>query len=221
MPQRIAEFAPLFTLLSALVSLLSLAVAFVAFRRTSKLQDVDYRPHLSLTVGEPFGCVELDKEEDDDEEVKRQQSLEALFQGRITNAGPKPIYLVHAHVSLGPRHRDDPERVMKVPFYKTLGAGAECSFDFGLQWGTIWDVARHFHRTAIECHLAISVRGADGVTREVGRYVGTAMECEGTEWIFIEPRYFLEVLNDLQQARLRRKLRPEADQGSTSTNPDN
>lgn len=46
MPSRIAEFVPLFMVLSSLASsVLSVTVAFAAFRHTSRFQDVDYRQH--------------------------------------------------------------------------------------------------------------------------------------------------------------------------------
>lgn len=210
MPSRIAEFVPLFMVLSSLASVLSLTVAFAAFRRTSRFEDVDYRPHITVTCSEPHGAVEVSREEYDAEDLALQRSLEAVFEGKVTNAGTRPVHLINGRVLLGPKHRDDPEHALTVPFHKTLGAGGECNFQFSLQWGTIWDVAEQFQRTSIDCHLAINVQGADGVTREIRRYLGTAMQCEGSEWILIEPHYFLEVLNSLQQAQLRLRLGPSA-----------
>jgi hypothetical protein len=207
--QGIAELAFWLTAISTVVSLSSLAIAFAAFRRTSRFQDVDYRPHVALSFSEPHGCVELDKPDDDEdkEEIARQRNLEALFAGKVANAGPKPVFLLMGRILLGPRHRDDPEHALTVPLYKTLAPNAECSFSFSLFWSTIWDVARHFDTTSIEGVFALQVRGADGVEREIKRFFGTAMECEGDEWAFIEAHYFADVLNDLQQVRLQHRLR--------------
>jgi hypothetical protein len=207
--QGIAELASWLTVLSAAVSLSSLAIAFAAFRRTSKFQDVDYRPHVTLSFAEPHGCVELDRPDDDEEkeEIARQRNMEVLFEGKVANAGPKPVALLSGRILLGPRHRDDPEHALTVPIYKTLAPNAECSFSFSLFWSTIWDVARHFDKTSIEGMFALRVRGADGVEREIKRFFGTAMECESNEWAFIEAHYFVDVLNELQQVRLQHKLR--------------
>jgi hypothetical protein len=212
MLQGIAGLASWLTLISTVVSLSSLVVAFTAFRRTSRFQDVDYRPHVAVSFSEPRGCVELDRpdEDEDREEVARQRSLEVLFEGKVANAGPKPVNLLMGRVLLGPRHRDDPELALTVPLYKTLGPGSESSFSFGLLWGTIWDVANHFGTTTIECTVALKVRGADGVVREINRFCGTAMKCEGNEWVLIEAHYFTDVLSDLQQVQLQQRLRTAA-----------
>jgi hypothetical protein len=207
--QGIAELGPWLIAISTVVSLLSLAIAFAAFRRTSKFQDIDYRPHVALSFSEPHGCVELDRPDDGDdkEEIAQQRNMEVLFEGKVANAGPKPVSLLSGRILLGPRHRDDPEHALTVPLYKTLAPSAECPFNFSLFWSTIWDVARHFDKTSIEGTFALQVRGADGVEREIKRFFGTAMECEGNEWAFIEAHYFVDVLNDLQQVRLQHKLR--------------
>jgi hypothetical protein len=118
-PQWIAELAPLVTVLSCLISVLSLGVAFAAFRRTSRLQDANYRPHMATALDEAAGCLDVDKDEDDEEDLKRQRGYEVLLGGKVTNAGPKPLRLIHGRVLLGPRHGDDPERVLKVPCYRT------------------------------------------------------------------------------------------------------
>jgi hypothetical protein len=207
-PQGIAELAPLVTVLSCLISILSLGVAFAAFRRTSRLQDADYRPHMVISLDKAACCVDVYKDDDDEEDLKRQRGYEVLLGGKVTNAGPKPFRLIHGRVLLGPRHRDDPERALTVPFYRTLGPGDDCPFHMSLQWGTIWDIAQHFHRTVIECQMAIEVEGADGVRRQVTRFLGTSMECESNEWTFIGPEYFMEIVSDLEQARLRSRLKP-------------
>jgi hypothetical protein len=206
---EVTSLLPLFTVLSSCVSVLSLAIAFVAFRRTSRFQDVDYQPHVVASCDDPSGCIETDRDDDDsEEEMNARRNLEVEFAGKITNAGPRPVYISSGRIMLGPRHRDDPEEALTVPFFKTLGTGHECTYKFTLMWATIWDVADQFKKSSIECHLMLTLRGADGVDREVRRFLGTLMQAEGKEWIAIAPHYFLEVLNGIQQARLRRKINP-------------
>jgi hypothetical protein len=98
MLQEIAELAPVFTAVSTVVSVSSLLIAFAAVRCTSRFQDVDYRPHIALSFSEPHGCVELDRGDDDEDEIGRQRSLEALFEGNVVNAGPKPVFLLSGGV---------------------------------------------------------------------------------------------------------------------------
>lgn len=225
MPTTVAEYLPFLTILSAMVSVLSLTIAFVAFRRTSRLQDVDYRAHLTFSAINVDGAVDVDREVDDDEEEERQRGLEVVCRGKIANVGPKPVTLLGGRVLLGPKHRDDPEEILSVPFYATLASGDSRSFDFALAWGTIWSVAKQFNRSNLYCFVKVSARGADGVTREVTKLLAEVMQTEGEEWCAIPPDYFIEMTQGLQQARLRHRIDPrptpaERAKVKASRNPD-
>lgn len=200
-----SEYIPL---VSIGLSALSLVLALFAFRRTSRFQDVDYRPHLSFGPATLSMAVDVDRDADDDEEERLLNVLELVCQGTITNVGPKPVTLLMGRVLLGPQHRDDPEHALTVPVHRTLGTGNSCDFEFALRWGTIWSVSKHFNRTKIECHLKLGVRGADGVTREIDRYLIDIMQTEGSRWCAIVPSDFVEILQEIQQSRLRQRIDP-------------
>lgn len=204
----VADYVPVFTILSSIVSAVSLTIAFIAFRRTSRFQDVDYRAHLTFSAIKVHGAVDVDREVDDDEEEETQRGLEVVCQGTITNVGPKPVTLTRGRVQLGPRHRDDPEDVLTVPLHTTLGTGVAQHFEFAMAWGTIWTVAKQFNRTNIDCRLVVSARGADGVATEITKFVAEVMQTEGEEWCAVPPDYFVELTQGIQQARLRHRLDP-------------
>lgn len=222
MLKQFSEFLPLLPVLSTVISLASFALAFFAFRRTSRLQDVDYRPHMSITVGEPTGETLLHRYQEgeyDGEDIERQRNGEIMLQGKVANVGPKPTHVLMGRVLLGPRNHDNPEHALTVPFNRYLGAGGECPFDFSLRWGTVWDVSQRFDVTEIECHLSLKVKGADGAEREIKKYLASFMRCEGHEWIGIGPHYFRSVLNDIQQARLRERMNPKPRRVPTPVDP--
>ena len=196
--------------LSAAVAVASLIIAVLAFRRTSRLQDADYRPLVAFhhSLG---GMLDVDREDVESEEgAFTLDNCEIWYSGSIVNVGQKPAHMIKAEVFLGPRKRDDPECALTIPLNRTEAPGGKREFDFSLAWATIWSVACHFKCTSLDWTLVLTLRGADGVTRDVRSMIGTLTQCEGEEWAAIETYYFAEVLSDLQQARLRQRTKIKA-----------
>lgn len=201
------HFANVLSALSASVAVASLSVAVIAFRRTSRLQDADYRPIVAFhhSLG---GMLDVDKENvESEEDASTLDNCEIWYSGSIVNVGQKPAHLIKAEVFLGPRKRDDPECALTIPLGRTEAPGGKREVEFSLAWATIWSVARRFKCTSLDWTLVLTLRGADDVTRNVRSMIGTLMQCEGEEWIAIETYYFAEVLSDLQQARLRQRTK--------------
>jgi hypothetical protein len=151
--------------IAAAISLGLLVVSILAFRRTSRLQDADYFPHIVFNHDELRGITDVNVDlDEDDQQAYLLGNIE--YSGTIANVGVKPVHLIKLRVLLGPKRRDDPDCAMTIPIRRTIPAGGENKVGLELQWATICSVARRFHSTAIEFLVVLTFQGADGVTRE-------------------------------------------------------
>lgn len=199
------ELSGIVSAVSAAIALASFVFAVMAFRRTSRLQDADYRPQIAFDHDELGGVVSRDLEdaEPGPEDVGTDRlERELQYSGQIRNVGSKPVHLIKAKVCLGPRHRDDPDCAMVIPLNRTEPPGGSHKLAFALEWETIWAVARSFRTQHLDLTLVVTIRGADGVTRELCPRLAIIFPTD-EEWCAVAPKDMLAVFYDLQQAKLR------------------
>ena len=193
---------------AATVSLASFVLAIVAYRRAARIQNADYRPHVSFEHAPLQGATEAD-EQGSDEPVVLSEKIK--YEGTLTNTGTKPVQLAHVRVLLGPRHRDDPDTAVFVPIATSLAPGAKTTFSYELPWSTVWSIARQFNTHSVEWTMKLTLTGADQVTREQVSRVGSLLRAEEWEWLALERKVEIEALQLLYQMKIRGS-RPKADQ---------
>jgi hypothetical protein len=158
--RRELEYLPIPALL---ISLISIVLAYVSFKRTKIFQEYEYAPRLQLNEELPeFSSQSL---------VHRPA---IRYTAEIENRGSKPVEIESIYLDYG--HRDDSSKRMRysVAGEMYLSPGQKYDLEVERSWEDIAEVKeRYYNRSGVRLYIPTSTVFAEGKTTprllEVGR----------------------------------------------------